>query len=550
MGEISADFATEMSLSCSHGIGYIIAFMSHDDDPAGANREVELKFEVGAEDVKRLGRAPWMKSLRVGRAVTRRLDAIYFDTPSRSLWRNGLALRVRKEGRRFVQCVKSRGDARAGAFARFEWETPVAGPAPDPEGLGASEALQELMREEGDTFLPVFETLVTRTSRRLAPEDGTVVSCDIDAGSIRAGEASEPVYELELELKSGDPRHLFAVARLIVETVPARLIARSKAERGYALAAGDARTWQKMAPVELDSEATGEEALAATVHRCLDHLIANQGCVLGRLHVEGVHQMRVAGRRLRSSLSIYRKMLPAEQHADLDAKVKAVVNALGPARDFDVFIEEVLEPVAVAMPDEAGLRLLRARAEDHRDAGYREAEAMIRSPGYTGMLLDLGAWLHERGWRNQPMGEHLLPLFHPARALAAALLAKRHKKLRKAGRHIRHMTVEERHQLRIAAKKVRYAAEFFRSLFPGRRVEAYVERLVAIQDVLGRFNDLAVARGLLDRLVETGEAAETAGLQRAAGLILGWYARGAADHEDDLEKTWENFAEGAPFWEQ
>ncbi len=515
-------------------------------------REIELKLEILPADVNRLRNAPWMKAMQNGRAATKSLNATYYDTPDRKLWKSGLSLRVRKEGRRHVQCVKARENGKAGAFARFEWESFVPGAAPDQMEIMANPALRALLESEDgvQALEPVFETLIKRTSRKLAPQDGCVVSCDMDVGEIKAAERSQPVHELELELKSGDPKQLFEVAKLVLSTVPARLSTLSKGDRGYALASGGGAQWKKAGAVVHGVGATSEEVLSASVASCLDHMVANEDCVLNRAHVEGVHQMRVAGRRLRSTLSIYKTLLPPEQHARLNDHGRAVISALGPARDWDVFIDEVLTPLIDQNPDYADLQKLAAKAEEFRKAGYERADAMLRSREYAEFLLEIGSWHHGREWRDQALTETSAMLFGPARGLARIILAKRHKKIAKAATRVKHMPVPERHEFRIVVKKQRYAAEFFFSLYPGKQSKRYVSGLAGLQDCLGRLNDIAVAETLLDELTASAKGADADALNRAAGFVLGWHNGLLGDNLGELNRNWRKFAAAGKFWEE
>jgi inorganic triphosphatase YgiF len=380
-----------------------------------------------------------------------------------------------------------------------------------------------------------------------APQ-GSVVEWAFDVGDITAGDNSTPIVELELELLSGPVAGLFTVARNVIAEAPVRLLTQSKADRGYALATGKKARWYKAKSVPLARDVTAEDALAETLALCIDHLALNEECVLTRTHIEGVHQMRVALRRLRSALHIYRQLLPETDYRRLNDKAKACIDVLGPARDWDVFLAEVLPPVAEWISDEPSLSLLREHAEKRREQAYTDAQAMIRSPDYATTLLDLGEWVHNRAWRNQDLSEESSRLLGPAIDLGRDILERRHRKLIKAGKHIKTMTVAERHKLRIAVKKQRYAAEFFADLFPAKKVKAYVRRMVALQDHLGLLNDIATAGHLTKGLIDAAHPTETAGLAYGAGLIVGWQEQELQRHEAALFKDWNNLKDQSRFW--
>jgi len=281
--------------------------------PEPPKTEIELKFEVRPEHMMRLKRAPWVKAAMDGPAKVKTLNARYFDTPDLKLRRKGLYLRARKEGRDYVQCVKARESGDAGAFARLEWESVVPRGHPDPTLVTDDKGRTLLPIKDSAELEEVFESRVRRSQRRLTPDSDSAISLDLDVGEIASGSKSEPICEAELEVISGDRRHLFDVALQLLDEVPARLVADTKADRGYALYSGGSPDWCKAEPLLLDRGVTAENALARMVMNCIDHMRRNEACVLARADDEGVHQMRVATRRLRSSLAIYKRLLPAEQ---------------------------------------------------------------------------------------------------------------------------------------------------------------------------------------------------------------------------------------------
>ena len=141
--------------------------------------------------------------------------------------------------------------------------------------------------------------------------DGEVEFC-LDRGRITAGEISVPISEIELELKSGGAVSLFQLALDLLVIVPLRLENRSKAERGYALAAGCESPPCKATPVHLQAEMSLSGAFNAITASCLNHLLSNEPGMLEGRDIEYLHQMRVAVRRQRSALGIFSPLFPAE----------------------------------------------------------------------------------------------------------------------------------------------------------------------------------------------------------------------------------------------
>ncbi|HYC05192.1 MAG TPA: CYTH and CHAD domain-containing protein [Azospirillaceae bacterium] len=510
-------------------------------DQVPVEREIELKLRARPEDLHRLKTAP---ALAGAKSSTRTLENTYFDTPDLVLHGRGVSLRVRRVGRKLVQTLKAPTDIGETALARPEWETPVPGPAPDLSLLPA-EALTVLEGIDPQALGPVFASTVKRTTCLLTPAEGVCVEVAIDQGEITAPDGrTAQLTELELELKQGgDAATLYAIARDLTETAPLWVETKSKARRGFDLATGAAGGWSKADALELPRDATVEEAFARIVRHCLAHMLDNEACALSGERPEGIHQMRVALRRLRSALSTFRDVLPPEQAATLGAEVKWLASSFGPARDWDVFLSESLRPVDKAFPGEASLRALEKAARAARERGYVQARGAILSMRYTRLLLDLGAWVDGRGWRGDPARDALLD--QRVTDFADAMLEKRHRQARKRGRGFATLPTEKRHQLRIALKKLRYAAEFFRSLYPEKAVRRYLKDLAALQEALGRLNDTAT----LHRLVDELEAARgPAGWRLGAGMVLGWRGHGAAQAEGELVADWKRFKETEPFW--
>jgi len=515
-------------------------------EPA-TNTEIELKLSVSAHDLPKLRQAiaAW-DGQRAGSTAT--LSSIYYDTADLELCRRRITLRVRRIGDGFVQTVKGEGDPSVG-LARDEWEWPVAGPAPDLAVIREPEVWDQLGPLTLDQLQPVFETRIHRTVHWLA--DGSI-ELAIDSGQIQAGETVVTVSEVELELKRGQPGSLFDHALALNQVAPVRFSTVSKAARGYALALGQGDRPQRAERLGLRPEATVEETLGQICRACLNHMMANEAAALAGADAEGIHQMRVALRRLRSALSVFRPFVPEAQMAALQGEIRWLAGTLGPAREWDVFLADLLAPVQseaerTAPALAADLTQLHQAALSRRSESYQLARAAILSQRYGALLLQFGAWLETRGWRNQPLDPEALTLFQPVTTLADRLLTKRHRRARRAGSGFAQLTTDERHQLRIALKKLRYAVEFFRSLYDEKEVRRYLGHLTALQDALGHLNDVATTTRLMTEL-HPGSAGGGASGPRAAGIVIGWHSRGLLALEPQLLRDWEAFLAARPFW--
>ena len=209
-----------------------------------------------------------------------------------------------------------------------------------------------------------------------------------------------PLAELELELIEGKPATLFQLALELDRLTPLHVETSSKAARGYALTSGEPPAWHKAAPLALERDATVDTALEAILRDCLRHWTTNEAAALDGSDPEAIHQLRVAIRRLRSVFSVFGKVIPPEDLAWLKPEAKRIVTSLGQARDWDVFLTELLSPVQAARPDDPDLTLLRHAAEEARAEGYATARAAIRDPAYTSFVLRFAEWIETRGWRR------------------------------------------------------------------------------------------------------------------------------------------------------
>lgn len=513
------------------------------------NREIELKLTVRPEDLPRLRSAKSLEGGRPGPA-SQLLETVYFDTGDLLLYGRGASLRVRRKGKRFIQTLKLASSSVGPVANRLEWEVPVSGGTPDPSAFSDPDARSHLEPVIGEVLVPVFTTAFRRSLHLLNPREGVEIEVALDQGEIRTADGSiELIGEVELELKRGDGEiALYDLAMALNEDVPLRVGVQSKAERGYALAAKQAPKSVKAGQVQVHAEDSVETVLARTVRQCVGHLVANEACALVGHDPEGIHQMRVALRRLRSALSVFRAFIPPEQHAFLVGELKWLSAALGGAREWDVFLVDLHPPARAAGPGGGAHRALDEVAAACRTRAYAAAREAILSRRYTHLILWLGSWLERQAWRRQPVSEEAARLFLPVRDLADELLDKRHRQVRRRGRGFAGQSVERRHELRIGLKKLRYAAEFFRGLYPAKPVKRYLALLSAFQEALGHLQDVATVEKLIDAAQAELGSSLPGGWTVAAGTVLGWHARGLHDHEAGLRADWHAFMEAKPFW--
>lgn len=478
------------------------------DDPV----EIELKLEFPADAGAALRAAPELGEAGADASADRHLVATYFETPDGDLEKAGFSLRIRREGRQHVQTLKVGGKA-AGLFVRPEWDRPVRGWTPvldDPESPFAA-ALEPAWCER---IAPAFVTDVRRHRRTVAFE-GARIECAIDIGTVDTGVHQDPLAEVELELLEGRAATLFDLARALDGRAPLRLGVLSKAERGYraldrvGIAAAGAGV--RSEPIRLGADDDAGAAFVAIVTACIRHYRLNEALILTTDGEEPIHQARVALRRLRSAFSLFKPLFGDDpQAAGLRAALRWLAHELGTVRDVDVLIPRV---------DGEAQAILR----EERDRRFARLRDTLETARARLLPLDLVEWTMLGGWRGDAGHEDAQRM--SAREFARAVLARRYKRVRRRGAHWADLDDEGRHRVRIEAKKLRYAADFFASCFDAKGQEerraAFVKALSRLQDRLGDLNDMAAGADLLAglgidaSLPKPGEASGAEALHKA-----------------------------------
>ena len=299
-------------------------------------------------------------------------------------------------------------------------------------------------------------------------------------------------------------------------------------------------THVKASPLHLSTDTTGEEAFTAVISACLRHAEANLPAVLDG-QIEGVHQMRVAFRRLRSGLRIFRPLIPRETSAELVEDIRWLNGFLGPARDWDVFLQEGMAAVFGHFPRKRGLILFRVKADTIRRTHHHTLREALSEPRYPLLLQRFADWLDRRAWREHSSDEQWRRLAEPALEFATPLLERDHRRVVKEGDSFEELSAEERHALRIRIKELRYALDFFASLYETSTVKPYLSALSDLQDGLGVMNDISVTHRLLE---EAGLRTVSAARQ----VIEGWYGCRLDVHERLFAEVWQRFIECERPW--
>jgi CHAD domain-containing protein len=287
-----------------------------------------------------------------------------------------------------------------------------------------------------------------------------------------------------------------------------------------------------MAPLAPDTPP--DTALRQIVAECHADLLKYRAVVLAGRRAIGIHQTRVALRRMRAVLGLFRDAVdgPTEGRIvrALAAEAKWLAGECGPARDLHVFLTETAEEVPLEVKRIAG-RLARLH--------FDRARTALSGARYNSFDGQLTAFVQTAP--TAPSGE-----FGRLEDFGRALLARRHAKVGRRGQHFRSLDDEELHGLRIAIKKLRYAASFLRPAFASEGAKAYIEATVRLQGALGAMNDRAVAGQMLDDIAVAARPSEN--VELPLRQLAKQAASGDKRRRQKLQQAWKQFKEVERFW--
>jgi triphosphatase len=448
----------------------------------------------------------------------------------------GVVVRLRKEGRQWVQTAKAPGSR---TLERLEHNVALgvqAAPLLDlarhqhaPVGDCIRHALQLKPDAAFPALVMVYSSNIVRLSR-LVRVRGTVVEIALDQGHIAAGNRTLPVNELELELKQGEPAEVVALAASWCARHGLWLSSVSKSIKGQRLALGKAfGTATGASPMRYSRQLTGQAMAAAVVSNCLGQVLANAsdvaaGCTDGDV----IHQLRVGIRRLRTALRELSVLAGGwnGHSAAWEAPLVAVFRELGQHRDRDYLLHKLQGQIA-----QAG-----GPALDWQGAlgDLPDAATAVRSPAFQQTQLGLIGFVHAAD--HVPEHQDKTP-----KKVLRRRLARLHGQVLTQGKQFSALPETEQHSLRKRLKRLRYLAEFSQPLFSARKTKAYLDELKPLQDALGTYHDEVAALQAWQTL---------SGHQPLALFGAGWLSARREPHVLACQQACNRLARKArPFWE-
>lgn len=491
--------------------------------------EIELKLRIAKEDIPQLRRHAAIRKYLTDKAITRRLVSTYYDTPDLQLFDQRVSLRVRRMSGGWFQAVKAAGHSLAGLHQRLEWEDIISKGEPDYTKItdpSLTPIFDDPLLRQG--LQPIFTTDMRRTEWQLDYQ-GSHIELSLDDGLLIADKHQEPLIEIELELKNGKVEHLFALALELQSDIALTIENVSKAQRGYAYYRHFPQQPSKAKPAGLAATDNPSDAFAKAGWECLRQLQSNQAIAMQGDDPEGVHQMRVALRRLKASLKAF-----GINNDAINDEINWLNSVLAKARDLDVLLHETLPSLKLSTDV---LHKAKAHVSSAQKRAYSTLRNGLRQPRYQHLLLTLG-YLFACG----------LPIGHPNLSrTASSHLQRTYKKLLKQGKQLDKLSIEQRHQLRILARRLRYALELFIPLYqgkkPGKQAAKLLSTLSGLQANLGTLNDTAVTSQTLERMSKRNP-----GLVPVLPIWQQAARKREKRHTADLPNLWKAFKKASTPW--
>jgi inorganic triphosphatase YgiF len=499
--------------------------------------ETELKFVIDAEGAARLRAALGLP------AQGRRLRSVYFDTPSLDLKSAGFVLRVREDGAQRIQAVKQ---ANGSLFTRHEWETTLGAEPLDFSAIDATPLGARLGRRRRENLAPAFEVDVWRAKREIEFE-GARIEAALDEGEVRTVGQRTAIRELELELVSGDPAALFALARSLSAANPT-LSFLTKSARGFALARDEATAAAALAPPALTGDQTSAAGFRAVASAALAHIAAHGEILRAAYDDEAVRQLRVGTRRLRSAIALFKPLFDEAALAPVLDPIRWLARACDGARDLDVFLSEHFAPLAAEAGGPPSLVPLGVALARRRTKAHRRARDAVASARFRALLLETAAWIEAGDWTHDTdrAGARATDL----ETYGREALDRAFSRVNRRAAALKAEEAAPRHRLRVADKTLRFAAAVFAPVFDqagAGEIKTFRRTAAKAQDRLGALTDVISAHALCDDVARTEGAADPA-IAFAAGYVAGRMAAGEPQRLKAARKAVRELNEAKPFW--
>jgi CHAD domain-containing protein len=493
-------------------------------DTDATSHQPVLEFDIRPADVPALLRSPALAARRHGRCRTSRIAIIWHDTAAGALKARGLAI-AEQAGRWRLERLRPNGAA--------DW--PPATPAPV---LAEAASAGQLGADVTDPLVAVAAFAGTRRSYNLlfGNEAGRL---DVLEGALRGVAHDLPASRLQI---AGPQPGLAGFAAELATQVDVAVPRAGLAAEAIAVAHGTRPLPRHLGAPHVLPGLTVAASLALVTGHLADVILYWAPIAPGGDGAEPVHQMRVAVRRLRAALMLFRRVTVGTALPEVELALKDLAARLGRARDWDVFLDDTGADIRSAFPADMRVRGLVAAAAKRRAAAYAALRDYVDSAAWRQLALRLALLPTTAPWVDPDDAGQAELLAGPIEAHAARVLDRLHRRLLQQGADMATLPADALHAVRKRAKKIRYGTEFFVLLFPAKRVKRFLDRLEDLQEALGAVNDGHVAADLMGQL---GGGADRA---FAAGAVQGYVAARSGKTAGRALKSWTKYAQQETFW--
>jgi triphosphatase len=514
-------------------------------------KNIRIKFEIAPDQIDRLRNHLMQKPHLKEPPYFETRQWVYYDTRDFSVRDEVFSLRMEPGKENILQLIEAPNGAAYRYFDELKWQSSIDANLMLRDEIPSEILPAPLSDKISGALRPVFK-VEAETKRYVLHHGASEITAIIVDGSVSTESRTAGFSEVQLSMDSDQPSDLFAYILGIDETIPLRLSSETEACRGYRLLDGKNSGFVKRKLVKLERGMSCAETFRVIAHECMHHIVANEPAMSAG-NAEALHQARIGLRRLRVALSLFTSLCADTQVRTIKSEIKWFAALLGPARDLDVFLSEVMLPLREQYREEPGLLSLQRSYSAQRTKFYDRVSQAAHSIRFRSLVLETAAWI-ETGLWNQSEGTRAARE-RPIETFAVEELTQRRKKVKKKGAGLAELDPDGRHSLRIHVKKLRYTSEFFMGLFPGKKKSkrAFLSSLKNLQTALGDVNDIAVRAGLkADVITEKKSRVDGQKLQHrafAAGLIIGHQRAKLGSIVKTAERSYKEFLDAKVFWQ-
>ena len=439
-----------------------------------------IRLSLDPTDISALLQNPLLAS----QPKRQRIHLTHFDTPDKTL--AGLALSVQEKRilrKTTLSVAQTTGDLHV-------WSAPTTPGTFDFATLIDAPDIAEQLAQIADSLIPVY-VIETRQRQWVVQIRSAQVKVTLEEGQISTGDGTslrtQGFCEIELQLQQGQPAALYGAARLLSRLLRLHPISDELTQRALSFVAAEVARPAKANRVKVDADESVIGVFKQLAWLCLKQLQANEGGIFGASNVEFIHQARVSLRRLRTALRLFSTELPPGFSEKWGLAWRDVGEQLGNARNWDVFYTEILPDMEIDLGNSADVSNLKEFAQTQRKMAHSQAQTWISGRHYSLTMI--------------AFCEALLALPNNKATritdFADKALKKRYKRFCRGAEVAHTLNSEERHEVRIDLKKLRYTIDFFESLYPRKQLQPFLKGLAETQELLGHMNDLVTCESLL-----------------------------------------------------